>query len=122
MHNPVGWFEIYVQDIEQAKTFYQQVLNIQLSPLPVEGVAMQAFPSDNHGTGAPGALVQAAGVPSGGNSTIVYFICQDCAVEEDRVAAAGGTVVRGKMSIGEHGFCTMAQDPDGNLFGLHSMQ
>ena len=86
MHNPVVWFEIYVQDIERAKTFYQQVLNIQLSPLPVEGVATRAFPSDNQWSGAPGALVQAAGVPSGGNSTIVYFICQDCAVEEDRVA------------------------------------
>ena len=83
---------------------------------------MQAFPSDNQWSDAPGALVQAAGVPSDGNSIIVYFICQDCADEEDRVAAAGGTVVRGKMSIGEHGICTMAQDPGSNLFDLDSMQ
>ena len=94
MHNPVVWFEIYVQDIERAKTFYQQVLNIQLLPLPVEGVATRAFPSDNQWSGAPGALVQ----------------------------AAGGTVVLGKMSIGEHGFCIMAQDPGSNLFDLDSMQ
>jgi hypothetical protein len=41
------------------------------------------------------------GVSAGGNSTVVYFACEDCAVEESRVVAAGGTVHRAKMSIGQ---------------------
>ncbi|MDM7861887.1 VOC family protein [Alteromonas sp. ASW11-36] len=123
MHNnPVGWFEIYVQDIERAKSFYEQVLCVQLTALPIEGIAMLAFPSDDEGAGASGALVHAPSIPSGGNSTVVYFSCEDCAVEEGRVEAAGGTVSRSKMSIGDYGFCSMVLDPDGNLFGLHSMQ
>ena len=62
------------------------------------------------------------GVPSGGNSTLVYFHCDDCAVEAGRVADAGGQVRVAKMSIGEHGFIAIASDPDGNMIGLHSMQ
>jgi predicted enzyme related to lactoylglutathione lyase len=63
-----------------------------------------------------------AGVPSGGNSTMVYFQCEDCAVEGSRVAAAGGKVVREKLSIGQYGFIVLAHDTEGNMIGLHSMR
>ncbi len=126
--NPVGWFEIYVQDMARARAFYEAVLGVKLEGLPVpEGgelpdLEMCAFPSDMETYGAPGALVRAKGVPSGGNSTVVYFSCEDCAVEESRVVAAGGEVHRGKMSIGRYGFIALVHDPDGNLFGLHSLR
>ena len=32
-YNPVGWFEIYVDDIARAKKFYEEVLQLQLQPL-----------------------------------------------------------------------------------------
>jgi predicted enzyme related to lactoylglutathione lyase len=66
--------------------------------------------------------VQVAGVPSGGNSTLVYFACDDCAIEAARVPKAGGKLQREKMSIGEYGFVALAFDTDGNMFGLHSMR
>jgi hypothetical protein len=31
MNNPVGWFEIYVQDMDRAKAFYEMVFGVQLS-------------------------------------------------------------------------------------------
>jgi predicted enzyme related to lactoylglutathione lyase len=31
--NPVGWFELYVQDIKRAKAFYEKVLGVSLTPL-----------------------------------------------------------------------------------------
>ena len=120
--NPVGWFEIYVQDIGRARRFYEQVLQVTLEPLSVpsdDDMEMWSFPMDSEGPGASGALVRMAGVPSGG-STLVYFTCEDCAVEAGRVAAAGGTVQRDKMSIGPYGFIAMAVDTEGNMFGLHS--
>ena len=52
---------------------------------------------------------------------MVYFGCDDCAVEGSRVAAAGGRVHREKMSIGEYGFIVLAVDTEGNRFGLHSL-
>ena len=126
--NAVGWFEIYVQDMARARAFYEAVLGVKLEGLMVpEGadvpdLEMWSFPSDMQQYGCGGALVRAQGVPSGGNSTVVYFSCEDCAVEESRVAAAGGEVHRGKMSIGQYGFITLVHDPDGNLFGLHSLR
>ncbi len=125
--NPVGWFEIYVQDIDRAQQFYQSVLQVQCTDLtdPTEdNLKMKMFSGDENAMtkpGSNGALVQMAGMPSGGNSTIVYFICEDCSVEESRVGSAGGTVFKSKFSIGPYGFIALCTDPDGNMFGLHSM-
>ena len=72
--------------------------------------------------GAAGALVHMEGFPSGGNSTLVYFSCADCAIESGRVTAAGGRLQKEKMSIGQYGFIALAVDTEGNMFGLHSLQ
>ncbi len=123
-NNPVNWFEIYVQDIDKAKAFYEQVLQVELQSLaPPDGeLSMFAFPGSPENPGATGALVKVEGKDSAVNSTIIYFSCADCAVEESRIAEAGGKVERAKMSIGEYGFISLALDTDGNMFGLHSMQ
>ena len=118
--NPVRWFEIYVQDMARARRFYEGVLGRELQPLGPPELDMWSFASELGLYGTGGALVSHPTMPSGGNSTVVYFSCEDCAVEEARVATFGGTVVRPKMSIGPFGFVTLARDPDGNLVGLHS--
>jgi len=120
--NPVGWFEIYVQDMGRAKRFYETVLGLTLDRLEVDALEMWAFPMAMDAPGTGGSLVKAEGVPSGGNSTLVYFNCSDCAVEAGRVAAAGGTLVRDKFSIGQYGYVALAQDTEGNMIGLHSIQ
>ena len=121
--NPVNWFEIYVQDMARARQFYETVLGIELADLGVPGeLEMLGFPSDGGAPGSGGALVRAKGVASGGNSTLVYFSCDDCAVQAGRVADSGGTLLREKMSIGQHGFVALAEDTDGNRFGLHSLR
>ena len=61
------------------------------------------------------------GFASGGNSTLVYFSCTDCAIEEARVVEFGGSIQRGKTSIGEYGYISLVLDTEGNMFGLHSM-
>ncbi len=122
--NPVAWFEIYVQDVHRAKRFYESVFQVELEKLnaPFEGIELWAFPGDKNSYGAAGALVKTEGLSSGGNSTLVYFHCEDCAVEEDRVKRSGGKVERPKMSIGEYGYISRVFDTEGNLIGLHSMR
>jgi predicted enzyme related to lactoylglutathione lyase len=120
--HPVTWFEIYVQDMDRARRFYEWVLQVTLQKLNTGDLDYWAFPPVTAGMGTSGALVRIPGVPSGGNSTLVYFECGDCAVEGSRVVAAGGQVHREKMSIGEYGFIVLALDTEGNLFGLHSMK
>ncbi len=118
--NVVGWFEIYVNDMQRAKAFYQTVLQLELTKNDMPEFDMQMFPSDES-YGAAGALIYSADVKAGGNSTVVYFNCTDCAVEESRVVAAGGSVMQAKFSIGEHGNISLVHDTEGNLIGLHSM-
>jgi predicted enzyme related to lactoylglutathione lyase len=120
--NPVGWFEIYVQDSARAKKFYEAVLQTKLEKLPSPETEMWSFPMAPDAAGASGALVKIPGVPSGGNSTLVYFACDDCAVEEGRVKTNGGKVEKPKMSIGEYGFISLVVDTEGNMLGLHSMK
>lgn len=122
MNNPVGWFEIYVQDISRAKVFYENVLAIELTELKMPDLEMWMFPMDNEGKGVSGAIVKMQGCPSGGNSTVVYFSCEDCAVEEQRASIHGGKVFKEKFSIGEYGFISLVADTEGNMIGLHSMK
>ncbi|PSB29408.1 VOC family protein [Stenomitos frigidus] len=124
-NNPVAWFEIYVDDLARAKQFYESVLSVNLDVLgdPNDtSIEMLSFPSDMEKYGASGALVKMEGFKAGGNSTLIYFSCEDCAVEESKVEAAGGRIQKPKMSIGEYGFISLAIDSEGNMFGLHSMK
>lgn len=120
--NPVGWFEIYVDDMQRARAFYERVFATQLQKLTADGLDMYAFEMSQETWGASGALVKFEGMPAGTGGTLVYFSCDDCAVEGARVEAAGGTLVRPKMSIGEYGHIVLARDTEGNLIGLHSMR
>lgn len=121
--NPVGWFEIYVENMPRAKRFYEAVFATKLQKLgsPDPGLEMWSFPMAMDRYGAPGALVKMEGFSSGANSVLVYFTSKDCAVEAKRVVSAGGRIMRKKFSIGEYGFIALAFDTEGNMIGLHSM-
>ncbi len=121
--NMVGWFEIYVDDMDRAKTFYQNVFKVkEFMNLSNEHLQMFAFPWEENAPSAAGALVKADFNKPSGNGTLVYFNCEDCAVEEKRASENGGEIVNPKMSIGEHGFVSMIRDTEGNVIGLHSMK
>ena len=125
-HNPVGWFEIYVRDMDRAKKFYETVLSVRVEALDApEGssdIEMLAFPMEAEGKGAAGALVKMDGFTPGTGGTLIYFTSEDCAVEAARVESAGGTLHRDKESIGQYGFIALAFDTEGNMFGVHSRQ
>lgn len=124
--NPVVWFEIYVNDLQRAKNFYEQVFDLEMQELPyTESNEMQmlAFPMDMETKNkASGALVKMEGMKAGGSSTIVYFASEDCSMEEGRVLAAGGKILTAKTSLGEYGFMVLISDVDGNTVGIHSLQ
>jgi uncharacterized protein len=121
-NNPIGWFEIYVQDMGRAKAFYDSVFATRLERLEGPDIEMWAFSMEPDRPGAPGALVKMEGFPSGGNSTIVYFTCSDCAIEAKRASESGGKIFKDKFSIGQYGFIALVLDTEGNMIGLHSMQ
>jgi predicted enzyme related to lactoylglutathione lyase len=122
--NAIAWFDIYVSDMGRAVAFYERVLQATLEPIgdPTGETQMMGFPTDMGLYGAGGALVKSAYARPGAGGTLVYFGVQDCANEASRVVAAGGKVIRPKFSIGEFGWVALCEDPEGNPFGLSSMQ
>jgi len=123
--NAVGWFDIYVNDMDRAVSFYQSVFDNELESIgdPTDSrVIMMAFATDMASYGAGGALVKREGCGPVMGGTIVYFGVDDCSIEESRVNKAGGKVVNPKMSIGEFGWVSVCMDTEGNLFGLSSMK
>lgn len=125
--NPVGWFEIYVDDMNRAKFFYETVFATSLESLPMsdESIEMWNFPMSNaHMSiyGSPGALCKMEGLSGGAGGVIIYFGCEDCSIESSRVESAGGNVLKPKFAIGEYGFISLVLDTEGNTVGLHSMK
>lgn len=124
--NPFTWVEIYVEEMSRAQQFYETVLDIKMSVIPMpEGMnnmQMMSFPWVENGKNSSGALVKMNNMKPGQGGTMVYFDCEDCSVEESRVKNAGGEVLQSKMTIGDYGFCSIVMDTEGNSIGLHSMK
>lgn len=123
MKNPIRWFEIYVDNMERAKAFYEKVFNISLTKMSDAPVTeMWGFPSDSESWGCSGSLVKMQGLKPSGISTIVYFGSEDCLIEEKRVEKYGGKIDKSKFSIGQYGFISLVIDTESNVIGLHSMK
>jgi uncharacterized protein len=124
--NPFTWVEIYVEDMSRAQKFYENVLDIKMSELPMSEdmgeIQMLSFPWAENEKNISGALVKMENMAPGKGGTVVYFTCDDCTVEESRVEKAGGKVLQSKMSIGEYGYVSIVMDTEGNPIGLHSMK
>jgi predicted enzyme related to lactoylglutathione lyase len=123
--NPFTWLEIYVDDMSRAQKFYEEVLQISMIPMQTPGefgdLEMLSFPWVEGGPNISGALCKMSDMKPGSGGTLVYFASDDCAIETARVLTAGGQVVQEKMPLGEHGFCSIVMDTEGNTIGFHSM-
>lgn len=124
--NPFTWIEIYVDDMPRAQAFYENMLQINMIPMQTPGdfvgLEMLSFPWANGESNISGALCKMDNMKPGAGGTLAYFACDDCAVETARAEAAGGQVLQPKMQLGEHGFCSVVMDTEGNSIGLHSMK
>lgn len=124
--NPFTWVEIYVEDMSRAQKFYETVLQIEMIPMQAPGgfgdLEMLSFPWLPDGSNISGALCKTSEIQPGSGGTLVYFTSDDCAEETSRVENAGGQVLQEKFQIGEHGFCSVVMDTEGNSIGFHSMR
>ena len=122
--NTIGWFDIYVEDMNRAVKFFESVFDKKLEEIkdPTGETQMMSFPADMSKYGAAGALVKSSHFKPGIGGTVIYFNSEDCLIEESRVSAFGGKVIRSKFSIGEFGWVTLCQDTEGNVFGISSMK
>lgn len=123
LNNPVGWFEIYVDDLERAGRFYTVVMERTLNPAQTDGTfeALE-FQGQMPGSGAMGALMKHPMRKPSLDGTMVYFSCNDCGQTAELAVEHGGHIFKPKWSIGDHGFIAIIGDTEGNAIGLHSFK
>jgi predicted enzyme related to lactoylglutathione lyase len=122
MKNAINWFEIPASDFERAKTFYENVLEIEMT-LPFEGMKYAMFPADMQNGGIGGGLVEEKGYEPAQTGALVYLNGgDDLSVPLARVEAAGGKILVPKTSLGANGFMAQFIDTEGNKVAFHSMK
>lgn len=123
-NNPFSWVEIYVNNIQRAQKFYETVFQFEMTykitSEKSENMILLHFPKIDNERNISGALVKTDLIKPSFGGTIVYFLCDDCAIEESRVEIAGGNVIKSKTLMGDLGFCSLIKDTEGNLIGLFS--
>lgn len=123
-HNVVGWFEIPVNDIDRAISFYESVFEITLQKQEFGEEVMAWFPWVENAIGAGGSLNYNPKVykPSP-DGVLIYFTTATGDLTEDlkRVEAAGGKTIQPKTLITpEIGYMALFSDTEGNRIALHS--
>lgn len=119
----VTWFEIPVNNMIRAKTFYEEVFDVTIELHNFGGMEMGWFPHKEGEPLATGTLIsQESYIPSK-EGTLVYFASNDVQIELDRVEAAGGKLYKPKTQISpEHGYMGVFIDTEGNRIALHSQK
>ena len=122
MANAVNWFEIPVSDLERAKKFYENILDIDISITEMGPRIMGWFPGNPGKAGATGTLMKSEGYTPSHEGTVVYFSVEDIEETLKRVGAIGGKTLVPKTSIGDYGFIAHFEDTEGNRAALHSIR
>lgn len=124
MENAILWFEIPVKDMQRARSFYQEILDIELHDFaPNDNLQMALFPSGQNGVGGALCYNQEFYEP-GHQGPLVYLNANpDLEVVLERVGQAKGKVLQPKRQISkEIGYMAIIEDSEGNRIALMSQK
>lgn len=119
-HNPVGWFEILVEDFERAKNFYEQLFGWEFFLSQSASSVYWNIKTGSEGIG--GGFNKKESKSSGGCQAVILYIDTEN-IEEilDNVQKLGGHVIKHKTLISESaGYYGLFRDLDNNVMGLWS--
>ncbi|MEH0153967.1 VOC family protein [Limibacter armeniacum] len=121
--NAVNWFEISVNDLERAVTFYSKLFpQNSFERYEMEETQMAMFDGNPDIHGAAGVLIKHEHLKPSMEGTTVYFHCDDVNNQLAILEELKAEILMPKTSIGEHGFIAQFVDCEGNRISLHSMK
>jgi len=111
MPNPFIHIELQTQDLAEAKAFYATLFGWRLDDLPGLRYTMIEV-----GEGTGGGMMQAKG--DGRSHWIPFIAVSDVQGTTRRVAALGGSVLKGPAEVPGYGWYSVLSDPTGATFGI----
>lgn len=121
MDHIMTWCEIPVTDMQRAKAFYSEVLDVSFTDDEMEGFEMAFFSTDPEQVS--GALVKGENYAPSKTATTVYLNAgEDLRPALQRVESQGGEILWPRTAIkdGEEGYFAQFVDSEGNRVGLYS--
>ena len=120
--NALNWFDIPVENMNRAKTFYETIFKIEMPVNDMMEMKMAFFPFEMANGKVSGGLVESKMRKPGDSGAIIYLNADpDLQQILDRVGPAGGKILMPKTQVTpEIGFMAMFEDTEGNQQGLHS--
>ncbi len=120
--NVLNWFEIPATDIERAKGFYENILDIRMETANMMGMEMAFFPYQMGSGKLSGALCKSEMHKPSYDGCIVYLNGNpDLQQVLDKVEQAGGQIVMPKTKISDEiGHMAFIIDTEKNKIALHS--
>ncbi len=120
MKNLISIVEIPVTDFSRAVSFYQNILNITIEKVDMEGTQMGVMPSSSEAVNV--VLVKGNDYKPTTDGAVVYLNAgKDLQLTLDKVEKNGGKIIVPKTEISpEMGFFALFIDTEGNKLGLHS--
>ncbi|PWN60677.1 VOC family protein [Chryseobacterium oncorhynchi] len=118
--NPVVYFEIPVNDLERAETFYSAVFNFSFDKEIIDHYEMALFPFEEKNSGITGALAKGDVYKPSKNGVIIYFKTGNIEATLHRVIQHGGKILYPKKIDEKYGFAVAEfEDSEGNRIALH---
>ncbi len=117
--NPVNWFEIPVNDLARAKSFYEKCLSVEITESEMGPSKMGWFPMEMGAMGSAGTLIKSEGYTPSHDGTLVYLHVDAIDPTLEAINNAGGKTLMPRQNIGQHGFIAHFEDCEGNRVALH---
>jgi uncharacterized protein len=115
MDNTVCHFEIPVDDLEKARTFYSGVFGWTISTGSAHGEEYLFVRTAAEPGAVMGGLLRRIDPQHG---VTVYFAVESVEASAQKIEELGGKIVLPKCAIAQVGWLVTARDPQGNMIGL----
>ncbi|WP_437918800.1 VOC family protein [Sphingobacterium sp. LRF_L2] len=117
--NPVVYFEIPVNDMRRAITFYQTVFGFTFEQEELDGYDMAFFPLNDNQPGITGALAKGDVYQPSHQGAILYFYTEDIDSALENASRLGSQILYPKTINTDHGFAVAEiEDSEGNRIAL----
>lgn len=122
LSNAITWFEIPITNVQRAKTFYETILEIQMTEIELDiDFVMVLFPVKEGTVGGALCKNEKFYVPNLSGNIIYLNANPDMHAVLDKVEQAGGKILKVKTKISkDFGFMSLIEDTEGNRIALRS--